>query len=62
MFSPITNKIYYIGNKVRDKKSGKEGIIYQINVLGSSGIRVKFDDNTKKGFFSNQLLNLDIIS
>lgn len=61
MFSTITNSTYYIGTKVREIKSGKEGIVYKINVLNTNGITVRFNDNTKRGYFGNQLLGLEII-
>ena len=60
MFSPVTNKTYYIGAKVREISSGKIGQIYQVNVLNSNGIRVKFGD-CKKAYFGNQLLSLELL-
>ena len=62
MFSSVTNQTYFIGTKVRDIKTGKVGVVYQVNVLRSNGIRVKFSDKSKKGYFSTQLLGLEIIS
>lgn len=62
MLSTHTNKVYYIGTKIRETSSNKEGVIYRINVLGSTGIRVIFNDNTKKAYFGNQLLGLVIIT
>ena len=62
MFSSHTNKTYYIGTRVREISTGKEGRVYTINILGCTGIRVIFDDNTKKGFFGSQLNNLEIIT
>lgn len=62
MFSSHTNKTYYIGTKVREISSGKIGIIYNINILGSNGLKVRFSDNTKKGYFGSQLNNLEIIA
>lgn len=62
MLSTITEKIYYIGTKVKDLKTNKVGIVYKINVLGSNGIRVKFDDNTKKAYFGIQLCDLEIVN
>ncbi len=61
MFSSYTNKIYYIGTKVKDINTNKSGEIYKINILGTNGVRVKFSDNTKRGYFGIQLLNLIII-
>lgn len=62
MLSSHTNKVYYIGTKVKDLKTNQIGTVYQINILGSNGIRVVFNDTTKKGYFGIQLLNLEIIS
>ena len=61
MYSSHTDKVYYIGTKIRDTSTNKEGKVYKINVLGTNGIRVVFKDNTKKGYFGSQLLNLIII-
>lgn len=62
MFSSHTNTIYYIGSRIRDINTNNEGKVYAINVLGTNGIRVLFDNNTKKAYFGNKLLNLVIIS
>ena len=62
MFSTITSKTYYIGTKVKETSTGKIGTIYRINILNSNGIRVQFEDKTKKGFFGNQLLGLEIVN
>ena len=61
MLSVHTNKVYYIGTKVLDINTNKEGEVYRINVLGTNGLRVVYKDNTKKAYFGNQLLNLVII-
>jgi len=61
MYCNHTDKVYYIGTKVRDLTTNKEGTIYKINVLGTNGIRVLFSDNTKKGYFGTQICNLLII-
>ena len=62
MFSPCTNLIYYIGARVKDNNTLKEGCICQINTLGTEGIRVLFDDTTKRVYFCFQLMQLTIIS
>ena len=62
MFSTITSKTYYIGTKVKETSTGKKGTVYNINVINSNGIRVQFADNTKKAYFGNQLLGLEIIN
>jgi len=61
MYSSHTSKVYYIGTKVRHLITNKEGIVYEINVMGTNGIKVLYEDNTKKGYFGNQICNLLII-
>lgn len=62
MFSSHTNLVYYIGTKVKDINTGEKGVIYQINTLNTNGIKVKFNDLSKKGYFGIQLTNLVIIT
>ena len=62
MYSSHTDKTYYIGTQVKEISTGKIGTVYQINILGTNGIRVRFTDNTKKGYFGSQLLRLEIIT
>ena len=61
MQSPTSTKTFYIGTRVHDPVIKKYGTVYAINVLGTNGLRVRFDDNTKKGYFNQQLENLVII-
>lgn len=61
MFCAQTNRIYYIGQKIKDRNTQKIGFIYQIKVLGSTSIKVRFLDNTKKAYFCNQLNEVDFI-
>lgn len=61
MFSNKTSQTYYIGTKVKDKETGKIGIVYKINILRTEGIRIKFNDNTKKAYFGDQLCCLEIV-
>lgn len=66
MFSPHTNKIYYIGTKVKDNRNNLIGEVYELNVLKTIGIKVRFTDKigkvSKKAYIGDQLTNLTIIS
>lgn len=62
MFSSHTNSTYYIGTKVKEISTGKEGKVYAINVLRTIGLRIVFNDKTKKAYFGDQLSNLIIIT
>ena len=62
MESSDKTKTFYVGTRVQDTRTLKYGTVYAIKVLGTNGIRVRFDDFTKKGYFNDQLSNLIIIT
>jgi len=51
MQSSETGLIFYLGTRVKDTRDNAVGTVYGLKILGSDGIRVKFDNGTKKVYF-----------
>ena len=51
MQSDSTGMIFYINDRVKDTRDNNEGIVYGLNSLNANGVRIRFDNGTKKVYF-----------